>query len=375
MHQEPIMNVAHLAHLEVLTPKPEESLRFFVDVLGMTESGRRGESVYLRAWDDYERYSLKLTGSSTSGLGHAAFRARSPRALERRVEALKGSGYEVGWHQGELGHGPAYQFRDPDGHLIELYFETEWYQAPTALRPALKNQAQRFPARGVNVRRLDHFNCLAVDVQANREFFERYLGFRLTERIVLNDGTEAGMWLTCTNKSYDFAYTREAHGVKGRFHHITYALDSREDILRAADIFLENGARRDRAAQARGAADLLPLRLRARRKPGRGGQRRRAPGAGARLEADYLDRGGAQERPGVGFENDRELPYPRHAAAARAPGERGGRGSGRSVRERDRIVTPTNKTALAISTHPGRRQRSSWQVPSLRKQRYPTGVF
>ena len=93
----------------------------------------------------------------------------------------------------------------------------------------------------MNVRRLDHFNCLAVDIRANREFFERYLGFRLTEQIVLNDGTEAGMWLTCTNKSYDFAYTREAHGVSGRFHHVTYALDSREDILRAADVFLENG--------------------------------------------------------------------------------------------------------------------------------------
>ena len=178
MHDEPIMDVAHLAHLEVLTPKPEESLRFFVDVLGMTESGRRGESVYLRAWDDYERYSLKLTGSNTSGLAHAAFRARSPQALQRRVQALQGSGYEVGWHEGELSHGPAYRFHDPDGHLIELYYETEWYEAPAALRPALKNQAQRFPARGVNVRRLDHFNCLAVDVQANREFFERYLGFR-----------------------------------------------------------------------------------------------------------------------------------------------------------------------------------------------------
>ena len=34
MHDEPIMDVAHLAHLEILTPKPEESLRFFVDVLG-----------------------------------------------------------------------------------------------------------------------------------------------------------------------------------------------------------------------------------------------------------------------------------------------------------------------------------------------------
>ncbi|MBV8096021.1 MAG: catechol 2,3-dioxygenase [Acetobacteraceae bacterium] len=235
------MDLAHLGHLELLTPKPEESLRFFVDVMGMTESGRRGDSVYLRAWDDYETYSLQLTGSNTSGLGHAAFRARSPQALQRRVKALEDSGLAIGWHENEFGHGPGFRFRDPDGHVLEIYYETEWYNAPPELRPALKNQAQRFPARGANVRRLDHFNCLAVDVQANRLFFEKYLGFRNTERIVLNDGTEAGMWLTCTNKSYDFAYTKEEHGVGGRFHHITYALDSREAILVAADIFLENG--------------------------------------------------------------------------------------------------------------------------------------
>jgi catechol 2,3-dioxygenase len=241
MHMEPVMDVAHLGHLELLTPKPQESLRFFTDVLGMTESGRQDESVYLRGWDDYERYSLKLTASKTSGLGHAAFRARSPQALDRRVKALRSSGHGIGWRDNELGHGPAFQFRDPDGHVIEIYYETEWFEAPPALRPALKNQAQRFPARGVNVRRIDHFNCLAADVRPNREFFETCLGFRLTEQIVLDDGTEAGMWLTCTNKSYDFAYTREAHGVKGRFHHITFAVDSREDVLRAADIFLENG--------------------------------------------------------------------------------------------------------------------------------------
>ena len=241
MQDEPIMDVAHLGHLEVLTPKPEESLRFFVDVMGMTESGRHGDSVYLRCWDDYERYSLQLTGSHTSGLGHAALRARSPQALQRRVAALEQSGLGIGWHEGELGHGPAYRFHDPDGHVFEIYYETEWYKAPEDKRPALKNQAQRYPARGVNVRRLDHFNNLAADIKANREFFQKYLGLRLTEQIVLDDGTEAGMWLTATNKSYDFAYTREAHGVKGRFHHITFALDSREAILQAADIFLEHG--------------------------------------------------------------------------------------------------------------------------------------
>jgi catechol 2,3-dioxygenase len=38
-------DLAHLAHLELLTPKPDESLAFFVNVMGMTESGRRGDSV------------------------------------------------------------------------------------------------------------------------------------------------------------------------------------------------------------------------------------------------------------------------------------------------------------------------------------------
>jgi catechol 2,3-dioxygenase len=241
MQNEPIMDVAHLAHLEIFSAVPDKSLSFFVDVLGMTVSGTKGDSVYLRGWDDYERYSLKLTGSTTSGLGHAAFRARSPQALERRAAALKGSGFEVGWFDGDIGHGPAYQFRDPDGHLLELYYETEWFKPSAEQTPSLKNQAQRFPARGVNVRRLDHFNGLAADVKANRLFFENYLGARTTEQIVLDDGTEAGMWLTFTNKSYDFAYTRDHTGTKGRFHHVTYALDSREEILRAADIFLENG--------------------------------------------------------------------------------------------------------------------------------------
>ena len=77
-----------------------------------------------------------------------------------------------------MGQGPTFRCRDPDGHIVELYYETEWYQAPPELKPALKNQAQRFPARGVNVRRLDHLNCLAVDIKANRLFFENYLGLR-----------------------------------------------------------------------------------------------------------------------------------------------------------------------------------------------------
>jgi catechol 2,3-dioxygenase len=46
-------DLAHLGHLELLTPKPEQSLDFFVNVMGMTETARKGDSVYLRGWDDY----------------------------------------------------------------------------------------------------------------------------------------------------------------------------------------------------------------------------------------------------------------------------------------------------------------------------------
>src|SRR5580692_729610 len=100
MGTEKLFEMAHLGHVELLTPKPEESLHFFVNVLGMTEAARKGDSVYLRGWDDYEHHSLKLTASKTSGMGHMAFRARSPQALERCVAKLKGSGHEIGWTDG-----------------------------------------------------------------------------------------------------------------------------------------------------------------------------------------------------------------------------------------------------------------------------------
>ncbi len=241
MSEEPIHDIAHLGHVELFTPRPEASLHFFVDVMGLSESGRQADSVYLRGWDDYEHHTLKLTAAKTPGLGHFAFRARTPQALVRRVAALEASGRGIGWNDGDEGHGPAYAFTTPDGHRLELYYETEWYRAPEDRGPALKNQASRFPARGANLRRLDHINLLAVDVGANRAFMQQVLGGRLTEHLVFDDGSEKGAWLSFTQKSYDVAIAADDTGVPGRLHHLTYAVDSREEVLRAADICLEHG--------------------------------------------------------------------------------------------------------------------------------------
>ena len=241
MTEEPCHDLAHLGHVEMFTPKPEESLHFFVNILGLTESGREGDSVYLRGWDDYEFHTLKLTAAKTSGMGHVAFRTQSPQALERRAKVLEAKGWSDGWHEGDLGHGKTFRARTPDGQPVELYYETRWYDAPPELKPALKNQAMRYPARGCNARRIDHLNLLVNDVAETRDFFASGLGMRMTEQIVLDNGMEAGAWMTATNKTYDIAFTKDATGNGGRFHHLTYAVDCREDILRAADVFLENG--------------------------------------------------------------------------------------------------------------------------------------
>ncbi|MEX6505248.1 catechol 2,3-dioxygenase [Jiella sp. M17.18] len=237
---EPCFDVAHLGHIELLTNKPEESLDFFVNVYGLTESGREGDSVYLRAFDDYEFHTLKLTASDTTGMAHVGYRTSSPEALERRVTVIEAMGCGIGWTEGDLGHGRSYRFRSPDGHVFELYYDTHVYEAPAAEKPSLKNIAQRYHGRGVAPRRLDHFNLLASDVSAIRTFMTQALGSRVTEQIQLDNGRLGGCWFTVNNKGYDVAFTEDHSGARGRFHHITYAVDQREDVLRAADIFLEN---------------------------------------------------------------------------------------------------------------------------------------
>jgi catechol 2,3-dioxygenase len=239
--EEPIQDIAHLGHAELLSPKPEKSLWFFKEVLGMEEFARQDRSIYLRAYGDYDSTTLKLTESAQAGLGHTGWRAVSPQALDRRARALEASGRGKGWIEGDAGHGPAYRFEDPDGHLMEVYYESEKYRAPEGLRPALKNQPQRHPNRGVGVRRLDHVNVLCQEVTENREFMEEYLGFKLREHVVLDDGTEAGAWISVTPLAHDIAYTLDATDGRGRLHHVAYWCDNREDLLRAADIFLENG--------------------------------------------------------------------------------------------------------------------------------------
>jgi catechol 2,3-dioxygenase len=106
--------------------------------------------------------------AARSGLGRVALRTSSEDALQRRVKALETASRPGRWVEDEPGLGKLYVTTDLDGHEHALYWESEHHQAHEELRPALKNQPQAKPNRGVGARRLDHINFLAADVLAKR---------------------------------------------------------------------------------------------------------------------------------------------------------------------------------------------------------------
>jgi catechol 2,3-dioxygenase len=239
-----VSDIAHLGPVELLTPNGDDSERFFVEVLGMEIEGREGQSVYLRGWGDYQRYSLKLTEAETSGMALLGLRAWSPEALDRRVAAVRAAGLGGAWiDHADRGRGRGYRFSGPDGHPFELYYEVDRYRPPDHLKPSLKNQPQRYTGRGAAVKRLDHVNVLSADVRTDRIFATDVLGYRLYERIELDDGTEAGAWLSASIAAHELIYTKDAYGAHARLHHLAFWVDTREECLRAADLFLDHGIR------------------------------------------------------------------------------------------------------------------------------------
>ncbi|WNM24976.1 VOC family protein [Demequina capsici] len=236
-------HIAHLGYAELHTTDLDATVWFFENILGMVETRRVDGMSFLRAYDDYEECSIIAKQADAAGVGRTALRATSEQALEERVVAIQAAGRDGRWEDGIAGRGRTFVTTDPDGHEIALYYDTVWYEAPEHLAAGLKNQPAAKPNRGIGVRRFDHINYLAADPAANADWHIDVLGARATEQIRLDDGRVAAKWMTFSSKSYDVVYTEDWTGGRGRLHHLAFATDTREEILRAADLCLDQGVR------------------------------------------------------------------------------------------------------------------------------------
>jgi len=236
--------VAQLAHVELLTPKLEESLWFFTEILGMTEVAREGASIYLRAYEDFYLWTLKLTAWEHAGLGHVGWRVSAPQLLDEAAAQLAAAGLGDGWFEhGELGQGRAYRFHLPDGHRMELLWDLEYYQAPASQQSPLRNRPQRRPSRGVPVRRIDHVNCFVSSVEENEAFLREQLGFKVREIKLGADGRKVGSWLSVSPLVHEIAIMRDGTGQGNRLHHVAYWYGYPQNLYDVADLCRDWGIR------------------------------------------------------------------------------------------------------------------------------------
>jgi len=210
--------LSQLAHVEVFTPTPDESLRFYTEVLGLEESGREGPSVYLRGWGERFHHSLQLTEAEAPGLGHIAWRAQGPEQLDAAVARVEATGAGEGWSDAAPGQGATYRYRGPGGHVHELFWEVERYEAPVGMASPFPNRPQRFVPRGIAARQIDHVTIATADPGADAGWYRDTLGHRFMEYTVIPDRPD---WIvfamtTVCERAHDMGLVWDPSPVPGR---------------------------------------------------------------------------------------------------------------------------------------------------------------
>ena len=235
--------LSQLAHLELESPRLDETVAFFTDVFGMHETERDGGRVYLRAWGDPFHHSLVVAEGEQAQLGHVGWRAAGTEQLEAAVSRLEELGYGEGWIEGDRGHGPAYRYRTPGGHLQEVFWQVERFKAQPELRSTFPVRVQKFSPVGVGVRQIDHVTVTTPAMNADIDFYRDVLGFRFMEYTVLEPASQEPFFaqLSNTEQAHDLALISDNSGMPARSHHFAYWVDQTHEVARAADILMEAG--------------------------------------------------------------------------------------------------------------------------------------
>jgi catechol 2,3-dioxygenase len=235
--------ISQLAHVELQSPRPDETVAFFKDVLGFSETARDGESVYLRAWGDAFHHSLVVSEAAAPGIAHVGWRTAGAEQLEVAAARIEQEGLGIGWVDPVTGHGRAYRYRTPGGHVNEIFWEVERYRAPDGQRSALPIRPQRQTFAGAAPRQIDHVTMATPKMNEHIAFQRDVLGSRFMECTVMSADDEEPFFAEVSNneQGHDIGLITDRSGMSGRHHHVAYWFDQVVDVHRAADALVEAG--------------------------------------------------------------------------------------------------------------------------------------
>ncbi|MCZ4303401.1 catechol 2,3-dioxygenase [Zoogloeaceae bacterium G21618-S1] len=234
-----VTGVLRPGHFQMRVLDLQQSIDFYTNVIGLKEMGRDTQGrVYFKTQDERDHNSFIIREADEAGVDFVGFKVADQATLDKLDADLRAYGVHTERiAAGEmLETGERVRFEIPTGHQIELYAEkTDVGNGMPYVNPEVWVP----DAKGINPVRFDHCLLYGPDIDGARKIFEDVLGFYLVEHVLMDDGeADLAIWLTCSNKAHDIAFVR--HPEPGKLHHVSFLLESWEQVLRAADIMSMN---------------------------------------------------------------------------------------------------------------------------------------
>ena len=253
------MGVLRIGHISIRVMDVDAAVKHYEEVLGLkTTMKDNAGNVYLKCWDEWDKYSLILTPSDRAGINHVAYKVEKDEDLDVFQARIEAWGVATTWlDEGALpSTGRMLQFNLPSGHEMRLYASKEYVGTDVG---TLNPDPWPDGIRGAGAHWLDH--CLLMcemnpeaginTVQDNTRFMKECLDFFLTEQILVgpNGDMQAATWMARTSTPHDIAFVG---GPVSGLHHIAFFLDSWHDVLKAADVMAKKKVKIDVAPTRHG---------------------------------------------------------------------------------------------------------------------------
>lgn len=233
--------LSHLSYVAVTSPDVEASVDFYVKQVGLTVVDRIDGAVYLRCWGDYYRYSVVIVPGTEPSLSTMAWRTSSAEALEEAAKRLEAEGVQGEWFEGHA-IGRAYRFVGPWGHSMTLHWSVERHVAAAAEASIYPDRPEKRSRFAGAPRQLDHVTVATSSVDDFAAWYNRVLGFRIMAKTILDEAPISVFSVLTTNeKSHDLGVVLDGSTKSGRMNHYAFWVDTREELLIAADTLMENG--------------------------------------------------------------------------------------------------------------------------------------
>jgi catechol 2,3-dioxygenase len=253
------MGVLRIGHVSLRVMDMAAAVKHYEKVVGMTKVMEdKSGNVYLKCWDEWDKYSMILTPSDRAGMNHVAYKVEKDSDLDSLKTKIEAYGIKTSvLAEGTLpSTGRMLQFNLPSGHEMRLFALKEYVGTEVGT-----TNPEPWPdgIKGAGAHWIDHVLLMCEmnpevgknTVEDNTKFMIDCLDFYVTEQVTVGPGgaMKAATWLTITNTPHDIAFVGAP---TSGFHHVSFFLDSWHDLLKAADIMGKNKTRIDVAPTRHG---------------------------------------------------------------------------------------------------------------------------